>query len=440
MRGHDLRKDSIIRLFFVYLVPAVTGFLIMTIHVLLDGVFVGRGVGTNGLAAVNIVLPVFILFNAISTLIGVGGGATISIKFGEREEAKASNIFSQIFFINILISLLFSVLGLVFLDDLIYLLGANKEIFQLVRDYLKVLITFSFFIISANIFNIIIRNDGGPRYSMIQMIMGAVINCLLNYLFIFVLNWGLYGAALATAIAHVVSTLFALLYFILKKGQIRFVKPELCKGDINRVIKNGIPSFINEICAAVITFLLNITLMKFYGSLGVSAYSVLNYIYFIGIMFFIGISMAIQPILSFNFGANEKERVKKTFKLGILSALSSGILLYILFNIFDRLLIKIFTIDKELISLSLSVMNIFFMSYFFMGVNIVTIIYYQSIEKTKISSFYSLLRGIIFVTLGIISYPYLFGKEAIWTILPSAELFTLITIILLYRKIGNNYK
>ncbi|QZY56429.1 MATE family efflux transporter [Crassaminicella profunda] len=422
----DLKKDSVSKLFFNYLIPAVMGMLIMSLHIVIDGIFVGRGIGSDGLAAVNIVVPFFSLFAAMGILIGLGGATVVSIKFGEGKEEEGNSIFTQSIVIAIIISIIITVVSELNIEKLSYILGANDKILLFVKEYMRVIIFFAPIFILVDVLNCFVRNDRAPKLSMYAMIIGAIINCCLDYIFIFKFHWELSGAALATGISNILSITILLMHFMFKKGDLKFVRTRFVVNDMIRIFKNGFPNFLAEMSLAAVTLVFNLVLMKMLGEIGVSAYGIINYIHALMLMVFIGISQAVQPIISYNYGAKEYERARESFKLAVEVSVVFGICFFMSGILFGKNMVKLFNNNNiELMELTTSGIKIYFINYLFMGVNMVTASYFQAIEKTKFSTIITLNRGLILIMAGLFILPKIFKINGIWITTPVAEAVTL---------------
>lgn len=362
----DLRKHSVPKVFLNYLIPAVIGMLIMSLHVVIDGIFVGRGIGSDGLAAVNIVVPLFSIFTAIGLLIGLGGSTIVSIKFGEGKKAEASSIFTQSILLATVIIMLITIVSEFNIERLSYILGANDKIFPYVKDYMKGILYFAPVFVLADCLSCFVRNDRAPKLSMYAMGIGAVINCCLDYIFIFKFQWGVGGAALATGAGNILSLIMLLMHFILKKGDLKFVKVRLVLNDIIKICKNGLPNFFAQMSLTVVTIAYNLVFMKMLGEIGVSAYSIVNYIHVLMLMVFMGIAQAVQPIISYNYGAKEYERVKQSFKLAVRVSIAFGIFFFISGILFGKSMVKLFNNDNiQLIELTTTGIKIYVINYLF---------------------------------------------------------------------------
>lgn len=432
----DLQNTPVPKLFLNYLIPTVTGMLVMSLHIVIDGIFVGRGVGSDGLAAVNIAVPLFSFFIATGLLIGLGGATVVAIKFGEGNDEEACSIFTQSIVLIVIAVLIVMFLCQINLEKLAYALGANDRILFQVEGYMKNLLYFGLVYGLADALSCFVRNDGAPLLSMICMVVGAVINCALDYVFIFIFNWGVEGAALATGIGNTISTIILLMHFILKRGKLKFIKTSFNFSEIKRVLKVGFPSFLTEISMAVIICAHNLVLISITGELGVSAYSIISYINTLIILIFLGIAQAVQPIISFNLGAGEYKRVQESFKLAVRTAVIVGICSLFIGLLWGENMVKMFIENNtELIALATEGIKLYFINYLFMGFNIVVATYFQAIEKPKFSNIVTVCRGLLFVVAALLILPKLLNVNGVWLAVPTAELLTTLVSVFLLKSV-----
>ncbi|SMB84918.1 putative efflux protein, MATE family [Desulfonispora thiosulfatigenes DSM 11270] len=434
----DLENDSIARLFYKYFIPSLIGMLMMSINIVIDGIFVGRAVGREGLASVNICFPIFMLLIALALWIGIGGATVISVYFGQKEYQKGQNIFGQCMTLAVIITIIITILGNIYLEKIAYLLGADAKLLHYVTGYLRILFFFSFTFILGDSLNALIRNDGNPNLVMYAMSAGAIINIILDYLFIFIYKWGLEGASFATGLGQLAVFVVLLVHFIFKKGSLRLNFAKLKMKDTARIFSNGTPVFITEIATGVIALIFNLVLMDLSGDLGVSVYSIINYIHALVIMVFISISQAIQPIISYNFGANNFKRVNKVLWLGIKVSIFLGIFFYTIGLFFGKNITMLFNNeDLELINLASAAIKIYFSAYLFMGINVVIASFFQSMEKSRVSTIISLLRSFIFIILGLLVLTKFFHIKGVWLATPFSEILTLIVSLYLMKMYKN---
>lgn len=436
-----IREAPIKKVFFSYLIPAVLGMVFMSINIVLDGIFIGHSVGPNGLAAVNIAVPIFSIFISISLWIGVGGAALYSISLGKGQKEKALQYFSQSVLIVLAVTFLITVLSIWKVESLAIFLGANDVIMPYVLDYMGVLVTFGFVFVIQNILSIFVRNDGNPQLAMASTITNALFNIVLNYIFLFPLGLGVKGAAYATIISATIGMIVILFHFIMKKGMLRFQLPTFSKRDFKEILSIGFPSFISEMAIAFVTVVFNIAFMKTIGEIGVAAFSIVNYLHSLMLLTFIGVSSAIQPIISYHYGAKLFARMKESLRLGEKTALILGIFFLTVGLLLPKPLTMIFGVESgKLFEITIQGIRLFFISYLFMGFNMVIATFYQSIGQTKLSLFITLSRGMVLVAIFTIILTPLFGTVGIWLAMPAAEALTSIVILFTVRSSIEEYQ
>ncbi|WMM26428.1 MATE family efflux transporter [Tissierella sp. MB52-C2] len=431
----DLLKDDVRKIFIRYLIPSVGGMLGTSLYVLGDTMLVGRALGSQGLAALNISIPMINVFNGLGLLFGIGGATVLSINRGKNEHDKIDHIFTKSIFMSIIVGIILTLVRMFFLDEICYFLGASDATFQMSKDYLGILMFFSIAFLLNTTLTVFVRNDGAPRLAMLGMLVGSIINVILDYVFIFIFRWGMWGGALATGLSPIIGLIILSTHFIRKNNKMKFIKPKIDLNIIKRIISNGGSSFIIEISAGIVIFTFNKSILDIVGDIGVSAYSIIANLSLICTAIFIGVGQAIQPIISFNYGAEKMDRVYESVKLGIYFALGLGILFYLVGVLFPKQLVSIFIKDNiELMNITINGIKLYFIGFLFMGLNVVITSYMQSKEETRSSMIISLCRGFVFIIISLQILPKLIGIEGIWLTLPIVELITVFLSILYFEK------
>jgi len=429
-----LKETPVKKLFFQYLIPSVLGMLLMSVNIVLDGIFVSRGVGPNGLAAINISVPAFSLILAISLWIGIGGATIYSISLGRNELAYARSVFSQSILFCILLTGALMGACLWKIDDLAWFLGSNEIILPYVMDYLPVLLVFGIFFVLENVLSVFVRNDGNPNLAMAAMVVTAVLNIILDYLYIFIYGWGVKGAAYATVIATGIGIFVLLAHFFRQSSTLKWGASRFQPKTLKRILTIGFPGFTAEMTAAVVTIGLNVTFMRWSGETGVAAYSIVNYIHALVLLIFIGVGGALQPIASFHYGARLYDRLQKCLRLSVQTAMIIGFFAVVIGWRFPDPLVAVFGVkSQELYELTVKGIAIFFINYLFLGFNIVYGTFYQSVGQVKRSLIIILSRGILFVLPLLWILPPWFGVNGIWLAIPVAEVLTALMVL------GMNY-
>lgn len=350
----DLGRDKINKLLISFAIPCVISMLINSVYNIVDQIFIGKGVGTLGNAATNVIFPLVILANAIAGLIGNGAAANLSLKLGEKKETEARASIGSSVTLTFIVSILFAVLAYIFLPKLVYMFGCTENVYSYALSYGKIILVGAPFMIIYSVLSSIIRADGNPKYSMIMLVVGAIINIVLDPVFIFGFNMGVFGGGLATVIGQVISFIIALCYL----PKIKSVKLEREDFKINnsvlRTLSLGLSSFITQVTILVLFVFMNNMMTKFgamskYGAdIPLSVYGVISKINSLYISFVLGVSIGAQPIIGFNYGAGNLERVKETLRKVLTINFVVGIIFNLIFILFPEQIAGIFISSEDI--------------------------------------------------------------------------------------------
>lgn len=436
MKKIDLLNDNLRKIFIRYLIPGILSSLAISLYIFVDTVFIGLGVGTDGLTALNISLPMFTVFTSTYLCIGIGGSNILSINRSRYGEKSGNNIFTISILFTLILGIIISVLGVIFVDEIGIILGTTKEIRGLFREYFSILVGCTWAFLSAGVLGCFVRNDKNPRLVMIATIVANLTNLVLDYIFIFIFNMGMQGAVLATVISPMVNILILLTHFRHPNNTLR-----LCKVDFNfkllrTILSNGFGTFILEFCRGISIFIFNNVLVRLGGNIYVAAYGIILNVCYVIICIFSGIAQSIQPIVSTNYGNNLTKRYRTIFRYGLMTAFVVGVLAYVTSLFFSENIASLFTQgDAELVKISSEGMKIYFIGCIFMSFNIVTIYFFQSINKASKSILISLCSGIIFIILGFIVLVPPFKITGVWFVYPFSEfLGSLVCLGVIYRN------
>ena len=437
----ELTEMRLNKLLVKFLFPSILAMLATSVNILCDTIFISQGIGKEGLSALGIAIPIYNVYNALSLLIGMGGATLYSISMGKKQREKANKVFSTSVFIAIIIGLSISIFGYIFSENVAIMFGASEEILGLSNEYLKIILLSGISFILSGVLQAFIRNDGAPKLSMIAGITGNMCNVIFDYVFIFVFDMGMRGAAIATAIAPMVTLIIMSIKFIKKSGHLRFNYKLIRIPYITNIFKLGISSSFIEISGAIVIITFNYILIGMIGEIGVAAYSIISNIALIGVAILSGISQAIQPIVSVNFGAEHHDRVIKTRKIALCIALTFGLAFFLIGNIFTKEVISFFNnSDQKLIEITARGMKIYFSAFIFMGINMVNISFFQAISHAKISNTMSIIKSFALVLINLCILPKLFGIDGLWSTIPVSEFITLFIGLFIVKYNINNLK
>lgn len=432
-------KGNIVAVFFSYAIPAILGLLSVSSAGIIDGMFIGNYAGETALAAATLSAPVFSFIFGIAILFSTGGEVFSGKFIGEKNYEKASDVFSKVMLIIFITSITISILGLTFIDSVAKLLGANSDTHKLVVDYLRIIIAGT---PVAAMFSLsyFVRVDGKPNLSSAALVSTAVLNIVLDYIFIVRLNWGIQGAAWGTILAHAVIPILLLPHFLLHKGKIVFQKPTRSLKILGEIIYNGSSEFLSEISGGILFFIINRTMLKYYGTYGVAAFAIVGYLLFFTTMISYAISDSIKSLISINFGANQKKRVYQFLRVALITVFTFGVLLIILTQIKAEMFASLFleSIETKAGFLSSQFLLRISPALPIIGVNIILSAYFTAVHDPKPSLIISLLRTLM---LPIIFIPlitlFLDGIGVIVALIASETVTLLVALILLKR---DNYK
>ncbi|NLK21221.1 MAG: MATE family efflux transporter [Epulopiscium sp.] len=422
--------------FLQYVSANVMGMIGLSCYILADTFFVSKGLGADGLAALNLSIAIYSFISAAGLMIGIGGATRYSIHRARNEQDKANVFFTHSIKIGILFGIVFSLIGLLGSSTLSALLGANKGILDKTNIYLKTILIFSPCFILNNIFIAFIRNDNSPKLSMIAMLIGSISNVILDYIFIFPLNLGMFGAAFATGLAPIISMSILALHYIKKKNNFHFAKSKLKTADIVNICSLGVSSFVSEVASGIILIVFNLLILGIAGNIGVAAYGIVANLALVATAIFTGIAQGTQPLLSKNFGRGNYDNIKDLLLYAIYLSLGISLSLYVLIVIFNTSLVNIFNRDNiDILSKTAAYgLIIYFAGFFFAGVNIIISSVLSSINKAKSALVISVLRsGFLIIPLAII-LSISFQMTGVWLSFVLSEMITLVAAIYLVKK------
>ncbi len=421
----QLGEEKVSKLLLKFSVPAIIGMLVNALYNVVDRIFIGNGVGSLGIAGITIAFPLMLFIMACGMLIGIGANSLISIRLGEKKPEEAEQIMGNAVTLMILISLVVTVGGLVFIDPLLRVMGASAAVLPYARDYTVIILLGTVFQTIGFGMNNFIRAEGRPRTAMVTMLIGALINTVLDPLFIFVFHWGMKGAALATILAQLVSAIWVLHYFLsgssYLKIRMRYLK---LKSDIVlNIMAIGSAPFAMQLAAGLLTVIMNRALTTYGGDVAVSAMGVVNSVSVLFLMPIFGINQGVQPIIGYNYGARKFGRVREALKLGIISATAIVTVGFLVTRLFPREIVSLFNSqDAALIDLGARSVTFFLVFLPIIGFQVVSANYFQAIGKPKHAAFLSLSRQVLVLIPALLILPRFFGLDGVLMAGPVSDL------------------
>lgn len=423
------------KLFYQYLMATVFANLTHALYVLVDVLCIGVGVGSDALAAMNIALPIFTVYTAIALCIGIGGGTTMSFLMGIGKIKESQQIFTLASVLVGISGIILTLLGTVFIEPLAMAFGASEALMPLVKAYLMpVNMTCAFFMYS-HMLQVFLRNDHSPRLAMIASVTGSVLNIVFDIIFIFVLDMGIVGAALPTALSPIVVILIMMLHFKKPTNNLAFKKKFFSFKITKMIIQNGFGVFLLELMAGLSIFVFNSVLIRNYGVLSVSAYAVMANIVYVAKSIYNGIAQAAQPIISINQAHSYKERAVEVTLIATLTALAAGVVSYLIIICFPEAIMGAFTNDQALIAFGAPHLKTYFVCLVFAGMNTVWMYYFQSTARPLLSIVTSTCKGLIFIFIGLVILEPLLGLAGVYLVTGFAEGVTCIITGIIFWSI-----
>lgn len=434
MQQLNLLETPVEKAFRHYLIPAISATLVTSIYILADTMMIGRGVGAIGMAALNLILPLFSLFFATGLLFGVGGGVLMSVSIGKGEEQKARQYFTAAFLGAAFFAVCYLVGCHLFFDPLTAFLGRNESMDAYVTGYGRVLVSGAPLFVFSSFLQAFVRNDKKPKLAMAAVISGGVTNVVLDYVFIFIIPMGMAGGAIATVIGSGVTVVILCSHFFSAQNSLRLVPLGNIR-QIGQVFANGLSSFIMDMSSGVIILLFNRQLLAYAGDLGVVVYGVVSNSALVVNSICNGIGQAAQPLLATNCGAGKKERVLKTRRCAEKTVGVAVVILCLLGMAMPDVLTTMFVEPtEEILSMASVAVRIYFLSFLGLGFNMVYSAYFQSIMKPAYALVICLLRGMILNGILVFVLPMIWGVNGIWATMVVTEFITLAICRSLLKK------
>lgn len=408
-----------------------------SLYNLVDSIFIGHGVGAMALSGLGITMPLMNLGAAFGSLVGIGASTQLSIKMGQNDRQSALLILGNVIILNTLIGLAYTAICLPLLDQILYFFGASDNTIEYARSYMLIILAGNVITHVYLGLNDMLRASGYPGRAMAIMLTAVILNCILNGIFIFWFEWGIAGAAWATILAQVVAMGLELKHFLNKKSFIHFTRAtiRLKRTIVKGILSIGMAPFLMYVCSSVIVILINKSLMQHGGDLYIGGYSIVNRIAMLFVMIVMGLNQGMQPIVGYNFGARKFDRVTKTLKYVVCCAVSVTTTGFLICQLAPQYITMLFTDDADLIAISSHGLRVVLAMFPFVGFQMVTSNFFQSIGMAPKAIFLSLTRQLIFLVPFLLIMPGFFGPDGVWMSMPMADAAaTTLSAILLWKQ------
>lgn len=431
------------RLLVQYSVPAVIASVVTSLYNIIDSIFIGRGVGAMAIAGLAITFPLMNLVIAFCMLIAVGGATITSIFMGQKNIARASEVINNVLTLCLVHSLIFGGLTLIFLDPILLFFGATAETLPYAREFMQVILAGTPIAYVFIGLNNLMRATGYPAKAMVSALLSVGVNIALCPVFIFVLGWGIRGAALATVCGQLAAFTWVLCHFMSKNSYIHFRRERswLSGAIVRRIYAIGMSPFLMNVCACVVVVFLNRALLDCAGTdgnLAVGAYGIINRTTMFFVMIVFGVTQGMQPILGFNYGAGKWVRVKQTLRKGVFIGVCITTTGWVVTELFPDTISGFFTVDRQLVDIARNGFRVYFICFPVVGCQIIITNFFQSIGKPKLSIFLSLTRQLLFLIPFLLILPAFFGIDGVWASMAASDFLAfvvaVITLIIMMRR------
>ncbi len=439
--SYTISEKLSIKQLLAFSLPAVFMFIFKSIYTIVDGIFVARFVSADALAALNIVVPVIFLFIAISMMFGTGGSALVGYYLGRGKKASANRAFTLITLFAFCLMTVLTILALIFDKEICTFLGADTTLLPYARDYFFILILFSPFNVLQTIFECFFVTANRPSLGFILNVIGGCLNIVFDYIFILHCELGISGAAYATVLSWVLTSIVGLIFFTRNKAGLTFQKPYLHFSILWKSMFNGLSEMIGQLSQAVTTFIFNILMMKFFGSVGVAAIGVALYCNFLMMSAFFGFSIGIAPIISYHFGAKNTEYLKETIKkLFFVVSCASVVVYFVCFFASPFIVSVFFKSGTEVYEVSQYGLSIYSLSFLFMGINIFASALFTALNNGFISGILAFYRTFLFLVITILVFSHFWQGEGLWYAVPVAEFLSILVVLYFTKTLKRQYK
>ena len=418
-----LRTEPIGKLLLRYSLPAIAAMVVFSLYNIIDSIFIGHGVGPLAISGLAITFPVMNLTFALVLLVGIGGACLCSIRLGQQDIDGATRVLGNVLLLGLINGVTFGLLSQLVLDPVLTAFGASEHTLPYARDFMQIILYGLPVTCTMFGLNHVMRATGYPQKAMLSAVLTVGMNVILAPIFIFWLEWGIRGAAVATVLSQCVGMVWVLSHFRNPNSTVHFRRGtfRLRRKIVSSIFSIGMSPFLLNVCACLVTVLINIGLKQYGGDMAIGAFGILNRILILFVMLVMGLTQGMQPIVGYNYGAQQFERVKQTLKYGVITGGLITTAGFLAGQFTPEIVARMFTNDAGLISLSVEGMHLATLVFPLVGIQIVVGNFFQSIGKAKLSIFLSLTRQLLFLAPCLLILPRFFGLNGIWISLPVSD-------------------
>lgn len=441
----ELGTERIRKLLMQYSVPAIIAMTASSLYNMVDSIFIGQGVGPLAISGLALTFPLMNLSAAFGAMVGVGAATMISMRLGQRDYDTAKQVLGNVVVLNTIIGIVFAVVMLLFLDPVLYFFGASEATLPYAREYMEIILLGNVVTHMYLGLNAVLRAAGHPRKSMYATIITVILNAILDPLFIFVFDWGIRGAAIATILAQIISLSWQLKILSNKEELLHFRRGiyRLKRKIVDNILSIGMSPFLMNLAACLIAIIINKGFKTYGGDLMIGAYGITNRLAFIFVMIIMGLNQGMQPIAGYNYGARQYDRVLRVLRLTLMGATAVSVCAFVVGELMPSVAVRLFTTDAELAGLAATGMRLSFMMFPIVGFQMVATNFFQSLGMASKAIFLSLSRQLLFLLPGLLLLPHLFADytswEAswgVWCAIPLSDLLSaIVTLVLLISQL-----
>jgi len=441
-RSGIMEQQTGFREFFRYTALNVLGTLGISCYILADTFFVSKGSGTNGLAALNLAIPVYNFIHGTGVMLGMGGATKFCVCKSQQRRDEINQIYTNTIYLGVLFSAVFVLIGLFFGEGVALLLGADKNVLDMTTTYLRWLLLFSPVFIFNDIMICFIRNDDNPRLAMTTMTLGSFANIILDYIFIFPMKMGIFGAIFATGLSSVIGIIIMLSHWIKRKNTFHVCKTKVKAHIVRQELALGFPSLIAQLSAGIVMITFNAIILKLEGNTGVAAYGVIANISLVVVSIYTGIAQGVQPLISHFYGKNIDRQVRTLMCYSLQTMLVISLFIYIIIFVFAQPIASVFNSENnlELQQIAVTGLKIYFTSSAFVGFNILLAIFFTSVETALPAHILSILRGLVLIIPMAFLLSAIGGMIGIWLTYPITEALVALLGYVIYKCYHNKKK
>lgn len=424
-------KHSVLQKFIKYTSVNILGMIGLSLYILADTYFVSKALGSTGIASLNLSISIYSIIHGLGLMIGIGGATKFIILKTQKNE-KANHVFSTSLKVGLMVAVVLILTGIFASEQLAISLGADSLTLPLTQTYLTTILVFAPFFIVNNILLAFVRNDNNPNLSMIAMLVGSFSNIVLDYIFIFIFNMGIFGAAFATGLAPIISIGVLIVHFVYKNNTFKLIRNKLELSLVYDIFSLGLSSFIIEVSSAVALITFNIVILRMEGNEGVAAYAIVANLALVANAIFTGLAHGAQPLISNYFGLKELDKLKKTRTYALITSVLIASVIYAVTLVFSESMIQVFNSENNshVAQLADTGLKFYFLGFFFAGINIVVTMVLSATENIREALSISLSRGLIFIIPIVLLTSYYWDMVGVWLAFVITEL--IVTAIVIY--------